>query len=153
MANFNGTICKSSSPFGFEMSAKTTKSKLFGKLASIPKSTSTFLRDILFRKSTALQIFSHWMWCLLTSNWIFAKKILWHQKQVFFYQVIHSELGIRIYHSIFLSLRSFESWIFNYEIRFCIQKAFAFTSLDSTVVYALISFSTSIPCVCILKSF
>ena len=97
MANFNGTICKSSSPFGSEMSAKTTKSKLFGKLASIPKSTSTFLRDILFRKSTALQIFSHWMWCLLTSNWIFAKKILWHQKQVFFYQVIHSELGIRIY--------------------------------------------------------
>ena len=57
--------------------------------------------DILFWKSTALQIFSHWMWCLLTSNWIFAKKILWHQKQVF-YQVIHSELGIRIYHSLSL---------------------------------------------------
>ena len=38
------------SPFGFEMSAKTTKSKLFGKLASIPKSTFTFLSYFVLEK-------------------------------------------------------------------------------------------------------
>ena len=45
------------SPFGFEMSAKTTKSKLFGKLASIPKGTATFL--IFYFGKAQLCKFSH----------------------------------------------------------------------------------------------